>query len=92
MKPPKFLITHNEAAQPEAAFIVHTQEPSFVGQILSFDDENELHKFIEENECVIIDEFTVIHIHKYLTSNEFRRLDWLKKRLKNWYLDYISKK
>ncbi|MDF7817912.1 hypothetical protein P1X15_09910 [Runella sp. MFBS21] len=86
MKPPKFLITHNEAAQPGAAFIVHTQEPSFVGRIITFEDEEELNQFVNNNDCIIINEQVVVHIYKYLTSNEFNRIEGLNERLKHWIL------
>lgn len=92
MKPPKFLIAHNEAAQPGAAFIVHTQDPSFVGQILTFTDKEEMKEFIAKNDCVIVNEQVIVHLQQYLTSNEFRRIDWLKKRLKQWLIDYLAKK
>lgn len=92
MKPPKFLIAHNEAAQPGAAFIVHTQEPSFVGQILTFTTEEEMQKFIANNECVVVDERVVVHLQQYLKSEDFKRIDWLKKKLKHWMIEYLSKK
>ena len=96
MKPPKFLIAHNEAAQPGAAFVVHTQDPSFVGQILTFTNEEQMQQFIKANtsidDCIIVNEQVLIHLQQYLTSNEFKRVGWLKKRLKHWLLDYLSTK
>lgn len=96
MKPPKFLITQNEAAQPEAAFIVHTQDPAFVGKIITFENEEELQGFLRDNEptgeYIVVNQTVVIHIQQYLTASNFRRIDWLKKRVKNWLVDYLQKK
>lgn len=91
MKPPKFLLAHNEAAQPGAAFIVHTQDPSFVGQILTFTNPEELNQFVSNNECVIVNSTTIVHIQEYLSSNDRRRIDWLKRRLKYWLRDYFNR-
>lgn len=95
MKPPKFLITHNEAAQPKAAFIVHTQDPAFVGKIITFVTDEELQEFLRENnsidEYIVVNQRVIIHIQQYLTSTNFRRISWLKKRLKNWLVDYLGK-
>lgn len=87
MRPPKFIIGHNEAAQPGAAFVVHTQDPSFIGKVVRFEREEELQQFVEANECVVVDSTTVIHIEQYLTSNDKRRINWLKNKLKYWFLN-----
>lgn len=86
MRPPTFLLSHNEAAQPGAAFIVHTHEPAFVGQIISFTNAEELREFVNNNECVVVNEQVIVHIMKYFNSNELRRIDVIKKRLKYWML------
>lgn len=92
MKPPKFLIAQNEAAQPGAAFIVHTQDPSFVGQILTFTDKEEMQQFVQQHDCIQVNEQVVIHLQQYLKSEEFKRFDWLKGKLKHWMIEYLSKK
>ncbi|WP_428657562.1 hypothetical protein [Runella sp.] len=86
MKPPTFLLAHNEAAQPGAAFIVHTKEPAFIGRIISFNNAEELHQFVNDNECVVVNEQVIVHILNYFTSNEFTRIEVIKKRLKFWML------
>ncbi|WP_273215539.1 hypothetical protein [Runella zeae] len=86
MRPPTFLLTHNEAAQPGAAFVVHTHEPAFVGQIKTFDNNEELQSFVNKNECVVVNEQVIVHIMKYFNSNEFRRIEATKRRLRNWML------
>jgi hypothetical protein len=92
MKPPKFLIAQNEAAQPGAAFIVHTQDPSFVGQILTFTDKEEMQQFVQQNDCIQVNEQVVVHLQHYLKSEEFKRFDWLKGKLRHWMIEYLAKK
>ena len=92
MKPPKFLIAHNEAAQPGAAFIVHTQDPSFVAQILTFSNEEEMQLFEAQHECIRVNDQVLVHVQEYLKSEDFRRIEWLKKKVKHWMNDYVSNK
>lgn len=44
-KIPKFLLCKNDAAQPGALFLFHTQRPRFVGKIVIFDQLQDFEKW-----------------------------------------------
>jgi hypothetical protein len=88
MKPPKFLIAQNKAAKNKAAFIIHTQEPSFIAQVHEFNTREENGLFIENNqdkELIEVNAKVTIEIIQYLKSkDEENDKVFLKKKLIFW--------
>ncbi len=89
-KPPKFLIAKNEAAQPGAAFVVHTQEPAFIGEIKQFASLLERDDYIEEKleeDIISITPTTLLVVIKYLESNDrIRNRPFLEKKVAHWLI------
>ncbi|SDG71320.1 hypothetical protein SAMN04487996_12246 [Dyadobacter soli] len=87
-KVPKFVIAKNEAAAPGVTYLVHTQEPSFIGEIKKFVRGIERDEYIAINndrEFIEIGPLQFVEIKKYLTSNDFdNRRDYLRKAVKHW--------
>lgn len=87
---PKFVLARNEAAAPGATYIVHTQEPSFIGEIKKFDSLQERDAFIESNddkEIVTVAPTTLFVVMKYLDSpDKSKNRDFLHKRIKHWII------
>lgn len=95
MKPPKFLIAQNKAAKNDAAFIVHTQEPSFIALVHEFDTSIEHEQFVKENqdkELIQVNSKATIEIVKYLNSiDEEKGKAFLQKKLVHWTRENILK-
>lgn len=94
-KPPKFLLAKNEAAQPGAAFVVHTQEPAFVGEIRNFESLIKRDEFIDEHEdkeIILITPTTLLIILKYLESTDkAKNRSFLERRIVHWITaNYIN--
>lgn len=85
---PKFLIAKNEAASPDATYIVHTQEPAFIAEIKKFSDINERDSFISENEgieIIVVNAVTIIEIKRYLESPDHEKnRSYLDKKIVHW--------
>ena len=93
-KAPKFLIAKNEAAQPGVTFIVHTQEPPFVGEIHSFESLVERNSFVNESEREIIQitPTTVLVIVNYFnTSIKIKDRKYLESKIVHWVIaNYLN--
>ena len=89
-KVPKFVLAKNEAAAPGATYIVHTQEPSFIGEIRTFDSLLERDAFIEvsgQQEIITVTSTTVLIVLKYLESpDKAHKRDFLDKRVVHWII------
>jgi hypothetical protein len=94
-KAPKFLIGKNEAAQPGATFVVHTQEPQFVGEIHRFDSLIARNLFIEENkekEVIQITPTTVLIVLNYFnTTVKISDKGYLENKIIHWIIaNYLN--
>lgn len=94
-KVPKFVLAKNEAAAPGATYIVHTQEPSFIGEIRKFQSLLERDLFINEHsdmEVIIVTQTTLLIVLKYLESpDKTKSRDFLDKRVVHWIIaNYIK--
>lgn len=92
---PKFVLAQNEAAKPGATYVVHTQEPSFIAEILRFSSNEELQEYISRNpekEIVEVNPRLIIEVRKYLESSDVtKRRGFLDKRIKDWVIaNYLS--
>lgn len=87
-KVPKFVIAKNEAAVPGVTYLVHTQEPSFIGEIKKFARGADRDEYIATNddmEFIEISPLQFVEIKKYLTSNVLdNRRDYLRSAVKRW--------
>jgi len=88
MKPPKFLIAQNKAAKNKAAFIVHTQEPSFIACVHEFITREENALFVKSNqdkELIEVNSKVTLEIIQYMKSDDEQKdKDFLKKKLVFW--------
>ena len=89
-KVPKFVIAKNEAAAPGVTYLVHTQEPSFIGEIKKFARGAERDEYIvthNDMEFIEISPLQFVEIKKYLTSDDLNnRQHYLRKAIKNWII------
>lgn len=87
---PKFLIAKNEAASPGAAYIVHTQEPSFIAEIKRFDSLEKRDEYMADNtdkEFLIIDHTFIVEHKRYLEApEESRQKTYLANKMKHWVI------
>jgi hypothetical protein len=87
---PKFVIAKNEAASPGAAYVVHTQEPSFIAEVKHFHSIDDRDIYIsgnQEAEIIVVNRITVIEIKKYLESSDReKRRTYLNNKLKHWVI------
>lgn len=94
-KAPKFLIAKNEAAQPGVTFVVHTQEPQFVGEIHRFESLVERNSFISdhsEKEIVQITPTTVLVIINYFNTDvRIKDRKYLENKIVHWIIaNYLN--
>jgi hypothetical protein len=94
-KAPKFLLAKNEAAQPGTTFIVHTQTPEFLGEILRFDSLQERNDFLElnsEKETLQVTPTTIFVVVSYFnTDARISDHRYLKNKIVHWILaNYIN--
>ncbi|MCE7061272.1 hypothetical protein [Dyadobacter sp. CY343] len=92
---PKFLIARNEAAKPGVTYIVHTQEPAFVGEIVRFSSLTERRLYQEENqakEIIQVTPTTLLVVQNYLESGDkTKRREFLDKQVVHWIVaNYIN--
>jgi len=89
------VLAKNEAAAPGATYIVHTQEPSFIGEIRMFDNLFERDSFIEQHldkEIITVTPTTLLIVLKYLDSpDKTKSRDFLDKRVAHWIIaNYLN--
>jgi hypothetical protein len=94
-KAPKFLLAKNEAAQPGTTFVVHTQEPQFIGEILRFESLIERDEFLEinsEKEVLPVTPTTVLLVVSYFnTEVRIKDLRYLKNKVVHWIIaNYLN--
>lgn len=94
-KVPKFLIGKNVAAKPDATYVVHTQHPPFVGEILKFDSLLERNQFLEDNsqrEVIQITPTTVLIVENYFTpSVSISDHKYLENKIVHWVIaNYLN--
>lgn len=92
---PKFVLAKNEAAAPGATYIVHTQEPSFIGEIRKFNSLLERDSFVEgndEKEIILVSPTTLLIVLKYLeAADEGKNRRYLDKRIAHWIIaNYLN--
>lgn len=84
------MLAKNEAAAPGTTYIVHTQEPSFIGEVKRFTSGIERENYVSENtekEFIEINSFLFVEIKKYLTSDQLdSRREYLRKAVKHWLI------
>ncbi len=87
---PKFLVGRNEVAQPGKTFIVHTQEPQFVGELLRFDSQIDMNQFLEDNlekELIKVTPTSVfLPISYFNTEIKINDKSYLENKLVNWII------
>lgn len=87
---PKFVLAKNEAAAPGTTYLVHTQEPAFIGEIKKFTRVDERDEYIgkhDDREFIEITPLLFVEMKKYLTSNILEnRRDYLRKAIKHWLI------
>jgi hypothetical protein len=92
---PKFLIAKNEAAKPGASYIVHTQDPAFIGELFKFETISERTKFINDNsdkEVITINPTTLLIISKYLNAvDQVSDKSYLESKIVHWVIaNYLN--
>lgn len=84
------MLAKNEAAAPGVTYLVHTQEPSFIGEIRKFArgvDRDDFIAGLHDADFIEISPLQILEIKKYLTSSDLEnRRDYLRKRIKHWVI------
>ena len=93
---PKFVLARNEAAAPGHTYLVHTQEPSFIAEIIRFKTRGEKDEYAAthlEKEIIEVSYLVVIEVKKYLESPDHSsRRGFLNERMKHWVIaNYLNK-
>ena len=89
------MLAKNDGAALGVTYIVHTQEPSFIGEIRKFDSRLERDTFIEtneENEMIEVTPTALLIVLKYLESpDKSKNRGFLDKRVVHWIIsNYIQ--
>jgi hypothetical protein len=94
-KVPKFVLAKNEAAKAGVMYVVHTQDPPFIGELHRFDSLDNRTQFIEENpdqEVLLVNPTTLLIVHKYFnTDKTIADFGYLQNKIIHWVLaNYVN--
>ena len=92
---PKFLIAKNEAAKPGSTYLVHTQEPPFIGELLTFETFEQKNQYVEDNlskEVISVTRTSLLVILKYLDeSGPSKSKPYLENKIVHWIIaNYLN--
>ncbi|CAG4992103.1 hypothetical protein DYBT9275_00894 [Dyadobacter sp. CECT 9275] len=92
---PKFLIAKNEAAKPGSTYLVHTQQPPFIGELLTFDNFDQRNQYIEDNlnkEVISVTHTCLLVILKYLDeSTQSKSKPYFENKVVHWIIaNYLN--
>lgn len=92
---PKFLIAKNEGAKSGSTYLVHTQEPPFVGELLKFDTPEDTVRHIEANLRIDIIQITptcLLQVLKYIVNSDVQEAKpYLENKIVHWIIaNYLN--
>lgn len=73
--------------QDDKTFIIHTKKPPFIAELVKFKTLEEKAEYLknESDEFIEPDSFSAILIRKYLGDMEWKRKEYILKRMLYWY-------